>query len=386
MSGEWARLASTTIADYFKGVEDKLGTNNKLFGLLKAAGNIKYNCTGDGFKWQVEYREVPLTVNNGEQAITPQRQDYVKQPGLDYIGYVVSDMMTKREKLKNAAGPSQLVDYFKEMAKRLERNALRRFTEEFYINSAASGNAGRLSGIETFMGTNGTVDTSGPNVGNIVPLSRTANAADIVGFPSATYAGVSTVLGNYGGVWRMPTTNDANSIWPGGSGELSVDFFSPTIVCYNSTYFAGSTNTWKDQCVTATRFLITNMQRYDQGDKPNMSKIFLDRNLYRQYLDKQESKEHAYVKSETSLRSLGFEDVFNQDGCEITWEWGIPASVGYGFNIADMELRSMQDRVWEVSDVEFERLNNSYYVVADFHGQQKYHAPRKFGKLLAIAS
>ena len=142
---EWARLASTTIADYMKGVEDKLGTKSKLFGLLKKSGNIEYNVTGDQFKWQVEYREVPLTVNNGEQAITPKREDFVKQAALDYIGYVVSDSMTKREKLKNAAGPSQLVDYFATMAKRLERNATRRFMEEFYVNSGSTGNAGKPS-------------------------------------------------------------------------------------------------------------------------------------------------------------------------------------------------------------------------------------------------
>jgi len=381
---EWARLASTTIADYMKGVEDKLGTRNKLYGLIKAAGNVKYNCTGDGFKWEVEYREIPLTINNGEQQITPQRQDYVKQPGLDYIGYVVSDTMTKREKLKNAAGPSQLVDYFKEMAKRLERNALRRFTEEFYVDSSATGNAGRLSGIETMMATNGTVDIT--QTGTQVPASRSANAADVVGYPSDTYAGLSTILANYGGTWRFPSSASISGTWPAGVGDLSVDFYSPTIVCYNSTAWAGATNTWADNCLKATRYMITHMQRYDQADEVALGKVFLDRDLYRQFLDKQDSKEHAYVQSNYSLRAMGFEDVFQQDGTEITWEWGIPAGVGYGFSVKNMELRSMQDRLWETSDVEFARLNNSYYVVGDFYGQQKYHSPRKFAKLITIAS
>lgn len=381
---EWARLSATTIADYMKGVEDKLGTRNKLYGLLKKAGNIKMNCTGDGFKWQVEYRENGLTVNNGEQQITPARQDYVKQASLDYIGYVVSDMMTKREKLKNASGASQLVDYYEEMGKRLERNALRRFTEEFYTDSTATGNAGKLSGIETMMKTNGTVDTTQTTTGNVA--SRAANGADVVGYPSQTYAGLSTQLNNYGGSWTFPSTAVIAGIWPAGKGDLTTDFFSPTIVCYNSTSFSGATNTWADNCVTSTRYLITHMQRYNQGDDSAVSKVFLDRDLYRQYLNKQESKEHAYVQSNYSLRSLGFEEVFQQDGTEVTWEWGIPAGVGYGFNVENMQIRSMQDRLWDVSPVEFQRLNNAYTVVADFHGQMKFQSPRKFAKLITIAS
>lgn len=383
---EWARLASTTIADYMKGVEDKLGTKHKLFALLKKAGNVEYNTTGDQFKWQVEYREVPLEVQTGEGAITPKREDYVKQANLDYISYVLSDAMTKREKLKNAAGPSQLVDYFKTMAKRLERNATRRFTEEFYTDSTATGNAGRLSGIESFMGTSGTVDTT--QTGTQVPASRTANAADIVGFPSATYAGLSTILANYGGTWQFPTSaiTGAMGIWPSGKGELTTDFFSPTIVCYNNTTFPGTTHTWADQCIISLRYGITHMQRYDQPDEVALGKIFLDRDLYRQFLDKQDSKEHAYVQSSYSLRAMGFEDVIQQDGTEVTWEWGIPAGIGYGFSVANMTLRSMQDSVWEVSPVEFQRLNNAYTVVADFYGQLKFHSPRKFMKLITIAS
>ncbi len=381
---EWARLAATTIADYMKGVEDKLGTRNKLYGLIKKAGNVKMNCTGDGFKWQVEYRENGLTVNNGEQQVTPARQDYVKQANLDYIGYVVSDMMTKREKLKNASGPSQLVDYYEEMGKRLERNALRRFTEEFYVDSSGTGNAGRLSGFETFFATNGTCTITQSTTGNVA--SRAANAADVVGYPSDTYAGLSTQLNNYGGSWTFPSTGTISSCWPAGAGDLTTDFFSPTIVCYNSTAWNGSTNTWADNCLKSMRYGITHMQRYNQGDEQAVAKLFLDRDLYRQYLDKQDSKEHAYVTSNYSLRAMGFEEVTQLDGVEVTWEWGIPSGFGYGINIQNIQLRSMQDRLWDVSPVEFQRFNNAYTVVADFHGQLKFHSPRKFMKLMTIAS
>lgn len=381
---EWARLASTTIADYMKGVEEKLGTHNKLYALLKKAGQIKYNCTGDGFKWQVEYREVPLIINNGEQAITPKREDYVKQCSLDYIGYLVDDSMSKREKLKNASGPSQLVNYIEEMAKRLERNAIRRFTEEFYVDSGASGNTGRMSGIETIMATNGTCTITQSTTGSVA--SRSANAADVAGYPSVTYAGISTILNNYGGSWTFPSTGTISSCWPAGVGDLTTDFFSPVVVCYNSTAWAGSTNTWADNCLKATRYLITHMQRYNFGPDDSVTKVMLDRDLYRQFLDKQDSKEHAYVESNYSLRAMGFEDVFQQDGCEITWEWGVPSGVGYGFNIKNMELRSMQDRLWEISDIEFARLNNMYYVVGDFHGQMKFGSPNRFAKLITIAA
>lgn len=373
---EWARLTNTTIAHYIKDVQAELTAKQILLALLKKAGRITYGMAGDGIKWDVEYREIPLTVNNGEQAVTPQRQDYVKQPFLDIAGYLVADVMTKREKVKNGKGPSQIVDYFKRMVTRSTKNLRRQFGEEFYIDSGASGNTGRLSGIETMMNTNGTV-TIGSGA------QEAANAADVAGFPHGTYANITTDPGNYGGSWT--SQSGVATTWPAGHGTLSYDFFSPTIVCYSSTGFSGTTHDWDGQCLIATRYGITHMERYD-NDQTAVKKIILDRDLYRRFLDKHDSKEHAYVQSNYSLRAMGFEQTFMQDGVEITWEYGVPGAVGYGFNIENMELMSWQDDLFDVRGPIFNELNNAYHVIVDFLGNVKFETPRKFLKLISITT
>lgn len=374
MAGEWARLVSTTITDYAKGSEDALMAKRILLAAMKKKGLIKYNCGGDGFAWQVPYRIAQLTVNDGETPVTPARQDRYKRATLDYVSYTIADMMTKREKLKNR-GPAALINYFEEMTPNLLSDATQRFSEELYVDSSAAGNAGRLSGIETMMALNGTVTvTSG--------AQRSANAADVVGYPNDTYAGLSTVLGNYSGSWNSQTA--LASTWPNGTGELGYDFFSPIVVNYTSTAFNGSADTWAEQCVEATRFLVTQMNRYTDN-RGGLKAVLLDRELYRQYLGKLDPKERINTTSQLGLRALGFEDTFNQDGVDITWEFGMPAAVGYGYNIENMELRSMQDRIFKVDGPEWNQIQRAYTVIVDFLGQLKFHSPRFFGKLAALA-
>jgi len=373
---EWARLTNTTIAKYIKGVQAELYANQILMALLDKMGRITYGVTGDGVRWDVEYREIPLQTNNGEQAITPQRQDAYKQCFLDIQGYTVADVMTKREQLKNAKGPSQIVDYFKNMVTRSSRNIKRQFGEELYVDSTASGNGARISGIETMMATNGTITISSG-------AQRSANAADVVGSPHQTYANITTDLGTYGGSWTSQSA--LATTWPAGHGTLSYDFFAPTIVCYNSTAWSGAANDWASNCLKATRYAITHMQRYDNSQKA-VKKIILDRDLYRQFLDKQDSKEHAWINSNYSLRAMGFEEVIQQDGCEITWEYGVPGAVGYGFNLDNMELLSWQDDLFDVRGPKFDDLNNAWHLIVDFVGQVKFLTPRKFMKLITIAA
>lgn len=379
---EWARLTNTTIAKYIKGVESKLIAKQILLALLDKAGRITYGVAGDGVKWDVEYRESPLTVNNGEQAITPQRQDAYKQPSLDIAGYVVADVMTKRERVKNAPGPSQIVDYFKNMTERNTRNLRRQFGVELYTDQSGTGNTNRIAGFDSFTGINGTVNiTSG--------AQRTANAADVVAFPHDTYAGITTDLGNYAGTWG--TQADITSTWPAGSGSLAYDFFAPVMVNFTSTAWAGSANDWASNCLKATRYGITHMQRYD-GNEASVKKLVLDRDMYRSFLDKQDSKEHAYVQSKFNLRAMGFESTFLQDGVEVTWEFGIPSGIngatgesGFGFNIDNMELMSWQDDLFKVRGPVMDELNNAWHLIIDFLGQMKFVTPNRFLKLAQYA-
>lgn len=374
MAAEWQRLVSTTIADYARGVEDMLMAKRVLLAMLKSKGQVVYNSSGLTKNWQTEHRIVPLSVNNGEQTVSPSRQSRFQQPLIDFVGYTLADAMTKREKLKNRGEPA-LVDYYEGMSKWLMEDAFQRLSEELYVDSTAAGNAGRLSGIESLLGCNGTINiTSG--------AQRSANAADVVGSPNATYAGLLTNLGNYSGTWN--TQSGIGSTWPAGKGELGYDFWAPIVVNYTSTAFNGTSNTFADQCVFATRFAAIHMGRYE-SKRGAMKTILYDRELYRQYLNKIDSKERIAVTSNLGLRSLGFEETFHQDGLDITWEFGMPASVGYGFNADEMYLHSMQDKLFVTDGPEWHALNRYYWVIVDFLGQLQFTAPRFFCALKSLA-
>lgn len=373
---EWARVVSTTITDYMKGVETRLMANQKLLAGLKKAGNITYNQAGTAFDWAVEYREAPLETTTGEDQIVPARQDRYKRPSLTMKGVRVHDMMTIREQLMNGGGRSQLINYYKEMSEVLGRNIERQFGLELYVDDSASGNSDRLTGIESMMGTNGTVTiTTG--------AQRSANAADVAGYPSDTYAGINTGLGYYGGSWG--TQSAIESTWPAGSGQLSYDFFSPTIVCFNSTAFNGSADTFFAQGQEATRYGIIHMQRYDTNSKA-MKFITFDRDLYRQLVQQNDNKERFIVNDENTLRAMGFKDTLMLDGVECTWEFGVPAGVGYGFNMENMEIRSYQDRLFKVTGPKLQDLNNSWYTFITFYGNVKFTTPKHFSKFMTIAA
>ncbi len=371
---EWQRLTATTIAKYGRGVEDMLMAKRVLLAMMKKDGQVVYNSTGLTRNWQTEHRLSQFAVNNGEQTVSPARQNRFQQPSIDYIGYTMADAMTKREELKNK-GPEALVDYYANMAKYLNDDAFQRLSEELYVDSTASGNAGKLSGIETLMVCNGTINiTSG--------AQRSANAADVVGSPNQTYAGLLTNLGNYSGTWG--TQSGISNTWPAGKGELGYDFWAPIVVNTTSTAWGGTTATFADTCVFCTRFAAIQMQRYE-SNRGSTKTILYDRDNFRVYLNKIDSKERIAVSSNSGLRALGFDDAFRQDGVDIYWEFGMPAGNGYGFNAEKMYLHSMQDKIFKSEGPIWKPENRYYFVILDFLGQMQFCAPRFFCKLTSLA-
>lgn len=379
----WAREVATTIADHAKGYESKLIGKRVLLKALKSQGRIIYGCGGVGgsgdagdFTWRVPYRQAQLRTGEMENGMTPARQDRYKVAGLSYIDYTLSDFMTKKEKLRNQ-GRGQIINYFQEMSDGLLNDAGDQFSKELYVDSSATGNSQRISGIETMMAINGTMDVS-----LTTATSRAANAGDVAAYPSDTYAGLSTILANYGGSWTVGTAGIAYQ-WPAGRGDMQFDFFSPIIVNYTSTLWGGSSATWAYNAEKATRYLATHMGRY-QSNRESLQTIMLDRELYRQFMDLYAGKERIVVTESPKMRALGFDGVL-MDGVTVTWELDIPGGVGYGWDVDNMQLRSCQDTLFNTEGPWFEKLQRAYVVAVDFCGQLKMKSPRFFGKLQAIA-
>ena len=187
----FARTSATTLANHIREVEESMLRNFQLGALLESAGRVNYNNSGEGFDWPVQYRLHKVEGNTGETQRNFARRNLWKTANLEFRGYQTTDAMYYRE-FRSNKGPEGIVKVFDKFVERLETSMTQAFGGEYYVDGSASGNEQSWHGLESMFALNGTVTaTSG--------AQRTANAADIVGYPNDSYAALSTVLGNYGG-------------------------------------------------------------------------------------------------------------------------------------------------------------------------------------------
>lgn len=379
-SVEFARVINTTLRNYLREEENGVIRRRLLLAMIQKKGRILYNQSGDGVQWQVRYRRAKMVTNNGQQVLSFQAENRWEKAFLDYVGYAITDAMPKREQLKNR-GTAALIKVYERLIPLLMEDLEDAFSEELYIDSAAAGSTGRMSGFETMFEYNGTV-----NIGT--GAQRSANTADVVAFPSSTYAGLSCQLGSFAGTWgEAAGQSGISSTWPKGRGDAEYDFWSPVIVNYTSSAF-GQTYWWSDSsqngnATVATRFGIRSMKR---NSKDTIPLVLMDDELYTQYLNSQDSKQRIMVTDQQSrARQFGFKDSIYQDGAEITSEYGIPPGGAYGIDLDCVELLSMQGTIFEGDGPEWDMSTRSSRVAVDCLGQMKFRSPRSFFALKPVA-
>lgn len=373
-STDWARAIGTTITNYLKQEELATFRKFKVFALLENSGNVSYNQSGLGVNWQVRYRNQPVQGNNGETPRVFSRQNLWLDANLGWRGYQVPDAIYKREMLENR-GQQALINVAGGMAQRLKESMEQHLAGEVYVDGDAAGNELRFHGLESFLATNGTVDiTTGAQ-------NTTAAAADMFGWPSDTYAGIQTGLGAVAG-------GQLSGSWPNGVADPEYDFYSPIVVNYTSTAFkattGATTNTWADNCVVATREGIHQAKRNDTRES-QIDMVVMDRAMFIDYLNKLDSKERTIVTRTNGLKSFGFTDVFEQDGVEISTEYGVPSGCGYGLSISNMELLCMNSQLMEAEGPDYLIDTQAYRYVVSVLANLKFKSPRNFFALKALA-
>lgn len=360
---EWSRIVNTTIHKYIREVEVNILRNRKVLAMLQSKGRISFNHGGDLMDWKVRYKRAPMQGFADSDTLTFSRKDRWKTAQLEWRGYASTDSMTKLERLKNK-NTEAIVKVYSEIAANLMDDMDDQFGDELYIDGNASGNSKRIHGLESFFGNGG------------------AAAAGYIASPSDTYAGLSTALGNYGGNW---STSGGNVNWPSGTGDAHYDFWSPLIVDYTDTAWAASTKTWPNTCLEALRYGILKGKK-NKSKKGMLDMILLDDELYRQYLDKLSTSERLVVTrgdSKDGLYALGFTDVVNWDGVDISYEYGVPTGAGYGWSMQNMELCSLQGQLFVPEGPDFEIASQSYRFSIDFFGNAR-HNPKYFTKWASV--
>lgn len=360
---EWSRVVNTTISDFVKGEEVNILRNRKMLALMKARGRITFNHGGTSIVKRVRYKRAPMIGYADGDSLTFSRRDRWKTAEQEWRGYSVTDAMSKKERLMNK-NAQQIIDLYADVGKALVDDINDGFGEEFYVDGNATGNTKKIHGIESFFGA-GSPATNGYIVS-----------------PSDTYMNLKTDLGNYGGSWA---TSGGNVTWPTGTGDSHYDFWSPLLVSYTNASFAASSDTWANNCVEALRFALIKGKK-NKTKTGATDYVTLEDEMYRLYLGAIDSKQQIHVMpnsgQEASLISLGFKDVTYFDGAEVTYEYGMPSGVGYGLNVDQMELMSLQAQLFVVEGPEYDLQTKSWKTSVDFFGNMVVN-PRYQFKLLA---
>lgn len=374
-SEQWARLLHTTIAEHIREQTPAHMRSYRLGALLEASGRISFNNTGNGFDWPVIYRFHDVEGNDGRTVRSFGQTNLWDTAYLNYRGYQATDSISNDE-LQANAGPEAIVRVMDNFGTRLDESIRNAMGKQWYIDGGLAANSKFWNGFESMFGTNGTVKVDDGT-------QRSANAADLVGYPSDTYAGLSTELGGaHGGSSNAPS----GQAWPHGVADSEYDFWSPLIVNYTSTAFGGASDTFAAQGDEAMRFAIIHCQR-NHNNKP-VTNIMLDRSLYIDFLNLIDDKERVIVdkgNNAYSLTNFGFQDVVNFDGAEVSWETGVPANVGYGLNFNCMEVKCRTANFIELEGPEYDIHTQRYLAVACHRGNIKFETPRDFFKLAALA-
>ncbi len=360
-SQEFNRVIQTTISDYIAGAEDNVIRNRKILAFLKAKGRIEFNAFGKNVDWGVRWKRHDITGYADGDTIAFQRSDNYKRANLDWRGYVMGDIVTVKEKLMNR-GKAALISYVSEMVENMMEDFEDKFPKQVYIDGDAAGNVRLIHGFDSF-------------------TIASQQSGNYVATPNDTYAGLVTNLGNYGGSWT--------GSWPVGVGDPEYDFFAPTIVDYTNSAWIAATKTWANTCHEALRFLIIKCKKNDSM-KGRLDTIFLDGELFRQWEALLDTKERVLAMPGSTgamptLRNLGFGDVQDFEGTEITWEFGVPADAsgnpqGYAWNIDEVKLLSLQEKLFVSGGPYFDEASQADRYVVRMFGNMKFN-PRYFGKV-----
>jgi hypothetical protein len=174
-----------------------------------------------------------------------------------------------------------------------------------------------------------------------------------------------------GGTWT--------GTWPAGTGPAHYDYFSPIMVKWDSqTWVDSSHTTWADTCINALRQGILWSRRNKSADGL-LDMVMCDSALYYGLLTAIGAKESIQVQrgQKSALVALGFNDVVNLDGVDITWEYGMTANKALGFNVNHMGLRSLQSQLFVPEGPDYDFASKQYRFSVDHFGNAWFR-PRYF--------
>jgi hypothetical protein len=360
------RVAVTTINKYIRKAVEPVFTRRKLLAALRAKGRISFNNDSHAFSWLPRFRRITVVTNDDMQATGGQRTNLWKKATLPYRSLRAVEVVSKHERLANR-GPSAIIKILGKLIEVLSESIMLQIADDLYNDgeSTSSDYGERLHGFESWHANTGS---------RVSDDSGTGLVAD----PNDTYATLSTALDAYGsGDW----TPDSGKEWPTGKGDPQYCFWSPLQPVYNYNGWGTSAATWIANWLCCLRFAKVYMEGVQNR---KLETWMLNSELYRQALDYLNSHYSININRgpESTMTKLGFEAVTFED-MELTWEYGVPTTVGYGIVWDALELMSMQGQLIEKEDdTDFDTQVKKFGV--DFFGNMRIETPAWSAKVVAL--
>lgn len=365
---EWAGVVNTTTAKFLKGFQDNTLRTRKVVAMLQKKGRLNFNAGGTECQFQVKFKRPPVESYGDAGQLTFNRIDKFRKLVLDWRGYVATDMMTNKEKLMNK-GPQALIDRYATITPDLVTSMEEEFSNEFYVDGNAAGNANRMHGFESFCG------------------AGTTTAADKVAQPSDVYGGKATTLQNQGGSWSALLATKPNAAvatdWPDGQGTADYDYLAPKLVNWSSTAWGTGSTAWIDNSERAIRQAII-WTTLTNGPDGMIDVFLLSSGLYNDYLNRVSSMQRIQVDTNSTLRQLGFRDTINQDGVDLTPDFGVAPNTGYGWNFDKVDLDCLDSQLFVPQGPEYSIRDQAWLFAVGFFGNLRFN-PKFFSKLFNYA-
>lgn len=348
---EWERVVQSTITDHLRDETVAILRNRKLTAMLESKGRIKLNCSGKDIDWRIRALRNDLVAYGDMDPIEYARFNRHITATLPWRGYRIGEAVSDKE-IEMNKGETAILAVWSELADWMKDDFSEGFADQLYIDGNASGNENKIHGIESMMGNSG------------------AASQGYVGVNNDTYAGQPTAVGGIDGTWDTST-------WPMGTGSAAYDCFTPLLVDYTDALWTlGST--WAANCIEVLRWTLTHANR-NKSQRGKLDTVIVSKQMYHEFLMANEGKQRLEAGMKASpLYKLGFGDVTNFDGVDITSEYGIPDTKGYGFNFSSMELRCLKKQLVTSRGPVWNEANDTYRLLVGFWGNAIFRSPRDF--------
>jgi len=364
---EFAAVLKEAAPSYLKGRADNTIRNRLLLMLLAKNGRIKYNASSHKLYWDVKAGQRVIEAYGDDGVINFQRSDLHEQLNIDWRGYKMSDRMTEKQRLM-LGDMTAIINRYSGIAEDMMDDLQDGFCGELFVDGYSSTNTNRLHGLESFFGfTDGSTD-----------------ADDRIAFPADSYGGHNTNLGTRGGTWSTNFgagnyPNDAVATdWPDGNGTADYDWNTPKLINYSASTWGTGSTTWADNCerVLGQTTIWTTLTG---GKKGRPTIYLLSGDLFYDYQNKMRAKYRISVPHREA-NDLGFTETLNQDGVMIQPDFDVPSQTGYGLNINQMVLESLDSVLFSSRGPEYDINTDGYLWLIGFFGNARYNV-KHFSKL-----